>query len=234
MYRRIVLKIGGESLCSEGNKCIDLKEIDFLCNEIKNIKELGVQVAIVMGGGNIMRGRELISNNIISPATADYMGMLATLINALALQDALEKHKIETRVQTALPVAAVAEPFIRRKCISHIEKGRVVILAAGTGNPYVTTDTAAALRAAEIKADIILKATKVDGVYTDDPTVNKQAKKFTNISYLDVVNNQLKVMDPTAMTMCMENKIPIIVFSLKPAGNLCRVVKGEKIGTYIS
>ncbi len=234
MYRRIVLKIGGESLVTEGKKGIDLNEVEFLCNEIKSIKELGVEIAIVMGGGNIIRGRELSFSNIISHATADYMGMLATLINALALQDALERHGLETRVQSALMVASVAEPFIRRKCISHLEKGRVVILAAGTGNPYVTTDTAAALRAAELKADIILKATKVDGVYTDDPAINKQAKKLSTISYLEVVNNNLKVMDPTAMTMCMENKIPIIVFSLKPTGNLLKAVKGEKIGTYIS
>ncbi|MFN7181611.1 MAG: UMP kinase [Planctomycetota bacterium] len=233
MYKRIVLKIGGESLCSEGKKGIDLNEIDFLCKEIKTVKELGIEIAVVIGGGNIIRGRELSSNNIISPATADYMGMLATLINAIALQDALEKCGIETRVQTALTVASVAEPFIRRKCISHLSKGRIVILAAGTGNPYVTTDTAAALRAAEIKADVILKATKVDGVYTDDPNINRQAKKLDTISYLDIVNNRLKVMDSTAITMCMENKIPVVVFSLKPSGNLLKVIKGEKIGTYI-
>jgi uridylate kinase len=234
MYKRIVLKIGGESLTAEGVRGIDLKEVDFLCDEIKGVKELGVEIVIVIGGGNIIRGRDLSSSGIVSPATADYIGMLATVINALALQDALEKKGVETRVQTALPVHAVAEPYIRRKCISHLSKGRVVIIAAGTGNPFVTTDTAAALRAAEIKAEVVLKATKVDGVYTDDPLINKNAKKLLKISYLEVVNNALKVMDSTAITMCMDNRIPIIVFSLKPAGNLIRVVKGERIGTYIS
>ncbi len=234
MYKRVVLKVSGESLSSEGKKGIDLKEVDFLCKEIVSIKKLGVQIAIVIGGGNIIRGRELSTSGIIYPATADYIGMLGTIINALALQDALEKHSVETRVLTALPVQSVAEPFIRRRCISHLTKGRVVILAAGTGNPYVTTDTAAALRAAEIKADVILKATKVDGVYTDDPLINKKAEKFHKLSYLDVVNKSLKVMDYTAMTMCMDNKIPIIVFSLKPKGNLLKVIKEEKIGTLIS
>lgn len=234
MYKRVVLKISGESLSSEGKKGIDIEEIGFLCKEIISVKKLGVQIAIVIGGGNIIRGKELSTSGMIYPATADYMGMLGTVINALALQDALEKYSVQTRVLSALPVQAVAEPFIRRRCLSHLEKGRVVILAGGTGNPYVTTDTASALRAAELKADVILKATKVDGVYTDDPLVNKKAKKIHKISYLDVINNSLKVMDHTAMTMCMENKIPIIVFSLKPQGNLLKVIKGERIGTLIS
>lgn len=234
LYKRIVLKISGESLSNEGEKGISLEEVDFLCKEIISVKKLGVQIAIVVGGGNIIRGKELADSEIIYPATADYMGMLATLINALALQDALEKYSVQTRVLTALPVQAVAEPFIRRRCIAHLEKSRVVILAGGTGNPYVTTDTASALRAAEIKADVILKATKVDGVYTDDPITNKKAKKLDKISYLEVINKGLKIMDHTAMTMCMDNKIPIIVFSLKPTENLLKVVRGEKVGTLIS
>ena len=204
-----------------------------IAGDIGEIQALGVQTALVIGGGNIFRGLAASARGM-DRATADYMGMLATVINALALQDALERHNVTTRVVTAIEMRAVAEPFIRRRAIRHLEKGRVVIFAAGTGNPYFTTDTAAALRAMEIKADVILKGTKIDGVYTADPMIDRDATKYNTISYLQVLERQLKVMDTTAISLCMDNKLPIVVFSLRESGNIRRVVLGEAIGTIVS
>jgi len=204
-----------------------------IASDVSEIQGLGVQTAIVIGGGNIFRGLAASARGM-DRATADYMGMLATVINALALQDALEQHSVVTRVVTAIEMRAVAEPFIRRRAIRHLEKGRVVIFAAGTGNPYFTTDTAAALRAMEIKADVILKGTKVDGIYTADPLLEPDATKFPTISYLQVLQRQLKVMDTTAISLCMDNKLPIVVFNLREPGNVRRVVLGEDIGTTVS
>ena len=201
--------------------------------DIGEIQSLGVETAIVIGGGNIFRGIAASARGM-DRATADYMGMLATVINALALQDALEQHGVVTRVVTAIEMRAVAEPFIRRRAIRHLEKGRVVIFAAGTGSPYFTTDTAAALRAMEIRADVILKGTKVDGIYTADPMKDPEATKYTKISYLQVLERQLKVMDATAISLCMDNKLPIVVFNLRQAGNIRRVVLGDPIGTTVS
>ena len=203
-----------------------------IARDVGDIQALGVQTSIVIGGGNIFRG-VAASVRGMDRATADYMGMLATVINGLALQDALEQQNIQTRVVTAIEMRAVAEPFIRRRAIRHMEKGRVVIFAAGTGNPYFTTDTAAALRAMEIKADVILKGTKVDGVYTADPMLDPTATKFASISYLQVLERQLKVMDATAISLCMDNKLPIVVFNLREAGNIRRVVQGEPVGTTV-
>lgn len=203
-----------------------------IARDVGDIQALGVQTAIVIGGGNIFRG-VAASVRGMDRATADYMGMLATVINGLALQDALEQQQIQTRVVTAIEMRAVAEPFIRRRAIRHMEKGRVVIFAAGTGNPYFTTDTAAALRAMEIKAEVILKGTKVDGVYTADPMLDPTATKFASISYLQVLERQLKVMDATAISLCMDNKLPIVVFNLREAGNIRRVVQGEPVGTTV-
>lgn len=212
---------------------IDNRVLEYFTQEIKQIHRSQVEIAIVVGGGNIFRGRTA-GDRGISRVTADNMGMLATVINALALQDFLENADIPTRVQTAIEMRAVAEPYIRRRAIRHLEKGRVVIMAAGTGNPYFTTDTAAALRAAEIKADAVIKATKVDGVYESDPVANRNAVKYETISYLDVLNLGLKVMDSTAVSLCMDNNIPIIVFNFNQTGNLLRVIIGDKIGTIIS
>ncbi len=204
-----------------------------IAQDVAAIQALGVETAIVIGGGNIFRGLAASARGM-DRATADYMGMLATVINGLALQDALEQQGVVTRVVTAIEMRAVAEPFIRRRAIRHLEKGRVVIFAAGTGNPYFTTDTAAALRAMEIKADVILKGTKVDGVYTADPMIDPQATKYANISYLQVLEQRLKVMDATAISLCMDNKLPIVVFNLREAGNVERVVLGEPIGTTVT
>jgi uridylate kinase len=211
---------------------IDPKVVEQIALEIKSISELGVQVGIVIGGGNIFRGLSASARGM-DRVQADYMGMLATVINAMALQDYLERHGVFTRVQTAIRMEEIAEPFIRRRAIRHLEKGRVVIFAAGTGNPYFTTDTAASLRAIEIEADAILKGTKVDGVYDSDPKINLEAKKFDTLSYLDIVKRGLKVMDTTAVTLCMDNKLPIIVFNLTQPGNLKRVILGEKLGTKV-
>lgn len=230
-YKRVLLKLSGEAFCKEKGG-LDTEEIDFIANELKDAKTVGAEIAIVVGGGNIVRGHEL-SQKGITQATGDYMGMLATVINALALQDVLEKKGLSTRVQTAIPIQSVAEPFIRRRSISHLEKGRVVILAAGTGSPHFTTDTAAALRATELGAQVLLKATKVDGVYSDDPHKNSKAKRFYTITYLDALNKSLGIMDATAISMCMEYDLPIIVFNLKKSGNITRAVKGEKIGTLV-
>jgi uridylate kinase len=232
-FKRILLKISGEGFCPTGKGGIDIEETQFLAREIVSVAKEKVQLAIVVGGGNIVRGSQL-SNLGVTRATADYMGMLGTVINALALQDIVEKMGVPTRLLTAIPMEAVAEPFIRRRCIRHLEKGRVVVMAAGTGNPYFTTDTTAALRATEINADAILKATKVKGVYDSDPVKNPKAKMYNSLSYMDVLNEKLKVMDSTAITLCMENNIPIIVFNLKEKGNILKVVKGGKIGTVIS
>jgi len=231
-YKRILLKISGEILTGKGNFGIDPKVMQQIAREIQEVKNLGVEVAIVIGGGNIFRGM-VASSKGMDRASADYMGMLATVMNAIALQDSLEKIDVQTRVQTAIEMREVAEPYIRRRAIRHLEKGRVVIFAGGTGNPYFTTDTTASLRAMEIGAEVILKATKVDGIYDADPLLNKRAQKFDELTYLDVLKKQLKVMDATAISLCMDHQIPIIVFSLKKKGNVKRVILGEKVGTKV-
>ena len=233
VYKRALLKLSGEALMGEQQYGVDPAVATRIALDVESIQTLGVETAIVIGGGNIFRGL-VASARGMDRATADYMGMLATVINALALQDALEQQGVVTRVVTAIEMRAVAEPFIRRRAIRHLEKGRVVIFAAGTGSPYFTTDTAAALRAMEIKADVILKGTKVDGIYTADPMVDPQATKYLKISYLQVLERQLKVMDATAISLCMDNKLPIVVFNLRQAGNIRRVVLGEPIGTTVS
>ncbi len=233
IYKRALLKLSGEALMGEQQFGVDPAVATRIARDVGEIQGLGVETAIVIGGGNIVRGLAASARGM-DRATADYMGMLATVINALALQDALEQQGINTRVVTAIEMRAVAEPFIRRRAIRHLEKGRVVIFAAGTGNPYFTTDTAAALRAMEIKADVILKGTKVDGIYTADPMIDTAATKYDTISYLQVLERQLKVMDATAISLCMDNKLPIVVFNLRQAGNIRKVVLGEAIGTTVS
>lgn len=232
-YRRILIKLSGEALGGDSGTGIDPKAVRDMAHQIGEVRKLGVEVVIVIGGGNIFRGLAG-SERGIERATGDYMGMLATVINSLALQDALEKDGIATRVQTAITMVQVAEPFIRRRAVRHLEKGRVVIFGAGTGNPYFSTDTAAALRANEMGAEVILKATKVDGIYDTDPKKNPKAKRFTQISYLDALQKQLKVMDSTAFSLCMDNKMPIIVFDLFKPHNLKKVVMGEKVGTLVT
>src|SRR5699024_7458455 len=232
-YRRIVLKLSGEALSGKQGYGIDPQVIQSIASQIKEVAELGVEVAIVVGGGNIWRGK-VGSEMGMDRATADYMGMLATIMNSLALQDSLENNGIPTRVQTSIEMRQVAETYIRRKAIRHLEKKRVIIFAAGTGNPYFSTDTTAALRAAEIEAEVILMAkNNVDGVYSDDPQTNKEAKKYTEITYMDMLNEGLGVMDSTASSLCMDNDIQLIVFSIMEAGNIKRVVQGEPIGTTI-
>jgi uridylate kinase len=231
-YKRILLKLSGEALMGEQGYGIDPATIIRIASEIKDVHELGVEVAIVVGGGNIFRGVALSARGM-DRASADSIGMLATMINALALQDALEKQNVFTRVMSAIEVNKIAEPFIRRRAIRHVEKGRVVIFAAGTGNPYFTTDSAAALRALEIKADAILKATKVEGIYTADPTTNPTATMFDRITYLDVIQRDLKVMDTSAISLCRQSGVPIHVFNLHTPGNIARVVRGERIGTVV-
>jgi uridylate kinase len=231
-YRRILLKLSGEALGGTAGIGICPTAVHDVARQIRQVRELGVEVVIVVGGGNIFRGLQG-SEQGIDRATGDYMGMLATVINALALQDALEKLKVATRVQSAIAMAQVAEAFIRRRAMRHLEKGRVVIFGGGTGNPYFSTDTAAALRANEVGADVILKATKVDGIYDSDPKKNPNAKRYTNITYLQALQKQLKVMDSTAFSLCMDNKMPIIVFDLFGPDNLVRVVRGEKVGTTV-
>lgn len=232
-YTRIVLKLSGESLQGPHGAAIDAETVVRVAAELKEISDIGVQVAIMVGGGNIFRGTRQKSLSV-DRATADYMGMLATVINGLALQDALEKQGAHTRVLSAIDMRQVAEPFIRRRATRHLEKGRIVIFAAGTGNPYFSTDTAAALRAMEIKADVILKATRVDGIYDADPEKVQGARRFEHITYLDVLQRGLAVMDSTAISLCMDNKMPIIVFDLNQAGNLKRVVLGEKVGSLVT
>ena len=231
-YKRILLKLSGESLMGSRDYGIDSGVLSVFAEEIRTVKDLGVEVGIVIGGGNIYRG---IDNSVdgIDKVTGDHMGMLATVINALALQNALEKHGLFTRCQTAINMERIAEPFIRRRAIRHLEKGRIVIFAAGTGNPYFTTDTAAALRAIEIEADVILKGTRVDGIYDSDPEKNASAIRFPEISYLDVLKKDLRVMDLTAITLCKENKLPIIIFNMNTPGNLRRVVLGEGVGSKV-
>ena len=232
-YKRVLLKLSGEALMGDKGFGIDPDVVRRMATEIKDVHELGVEIAVVIGGGNIFRGLAA-SVQGFDRISADHMGMLATVINALALQDALEKIDVYTRVQSAIEMREVAEMFIRRRAVRHLEKGRVVIFAAGTGNPYFSTDTTAALRAMEIKAEVILKGTKVDGVYTADPMLDPAATKYPTISYLQVLERQLKVMDATAISLCMDNKLPIVVFNLREPGNIRRVVMGEPIGTTVS
>ena len=233
IFQRILLKLSGEALGGPTSYGVDPQRALQIALEIQEVHETGVQIAIVIGGGNIFRGVTEPAREMDRVA-ADHMGMLGTVINALALQDALEKLSVNTRVMTAIAMHQVAEPFIRRRAIRHLEKGRVVIFAAGTGSPYFTTDTAAALRAMEIRADVILKGTKGDGIYTADPMLDSAATKYTQISYLQVLEKQLKVMDATAISLCMDNKLPIVVFNLRKAGNIRRVVLGDPIGTMVS
>jgi uridylate kinase len=231
-FKRILLKLSGEALMGDGKYGISPKVLQQIAGEIREIVELGVEVGIVIGGGNIFRGVSA-STEGMDRASADYMGMLATVINGLALQDALEKLGVFTRVQSAIDMQQLAEPYIRRRAVRHLEKGRVVIFAAGTGNPYFTTDTAASLRAMEIHADVICKATKVDGIYSADPVKDPSATRYRHLSYLDVLKKNLKVMDSTAISLCMDNDLPIIVFDLGVKGNITRVVLGEEIGTTV-
>ena len=232
VYKRILCKISGEALKGKEPYGIHQPTLESIVYEVKEVYETETQVALVVGGGNIFRGVEASASGM-ERAAADYMGMLATVFNALALQNALEKLRIPTRVQTAIKMQELAEPYIRRRAIRHLEKGRIVIFAGGTGNPFFTTDTAASLRAMEIGAEVILKATKVDGVYTSDPMKVKEAKKITEITYMEVLKRGLKVMDTTAISLCMENKLPIIVFNLTVKGNLKRIVEGVHIGTIV-
>jgi uridylate kinase len=233
VYKRVLLKLSGEALMGDQPFGIDPAVASQIAHEIHEIQQLGVQTGIVIGGGNLFRGLAASARGM-DRATGDYMGMLATVINALALQDALEHQGVLTRVATAIEMRAVAEPFIRRRAVRHLEKGRVVIFAAGTGNPYFTTDTAAALRAMEMRADVLLKATKVDGIYTADPMIHGDAEKYDRISYLQVLERGLKVMDATAISLCMDNKLPIIVFNLTTPGNMRRVISGEPVGTTVT
>ncbi|HEY1267098.1 MAG TPA: UMP kinase [Candidatus Binatia bacterium] len=232
-YKRVILKVSGEALGGEEKYGIDSATIGSFAEEIKEVKALGCEMAIVIGGGNIFRGAQL-SESGMERATADYMGMLGTVINSLALQDALEKIGVSTRVMSAIEMRQVAEPYIRRRATRHLEKGRVVIFAGGTGNPYFTTDTTASLRAMEIGAEVILKATKVAGVFDSDPMKNREAKKYGRLSYIEVLNKELKVMDSTAISLCMDNHLPIVVFNLMEKGNIKRVVCGEEIGTLVA
>jgi uridylate kinase len=232
-YRRIVLKLSGEALAGSQGYGIDPAVLDRIAAEVREVTVLGVQVAIVIGGGNIFRGGAASAGGM-DRATADYMGMLATIINALALQDALEKAGMQTRVLSAIEMRAVAEPYIRRRAIRHLEKGRVVIFAAGTGNPFFTTDTAGALRAVEIGADAIMKATKVDGIYSADPKYDSTAERLARMTYIEVLNRRLQVMDTTAISLCMENALPIVVFDLTRSGNIKRIVLGEPVGSIVT
>ncbi len=232
-YKRVVIKMSGEGLQGNEPAGISLNVLSYVCEEIKKVWEIGVQVGVVVGGGNIFRGGEKFSLFGLDRAVADYMGMLATVINGLALQNGLEKIGVPTRVMSAIEIRQVAEPYIRRRAIRHMEKNRVIIFVSGTGNPYFTTDTAAALRGAEIHADLIIKATKVDGVYSTDPRRHEDAVKYESLSYIDVIKQRLQVMDITAITMCMENRIPIVVLDVNRPDNLKKAVLGEHIGTLI-
>lgn len=233
IYKRVLLKLSGETLAAEdGGFGIDQKAIENIAKEVLEAKRLGVEIAIVIGGGNIFRG-STAGGLGMERATADYMGMLATVINGLALQHALESQGIDTRVQTAIEIHQLAEPYVRRRAIRHLEKGRVIIFAGGTGNPYFTTDTAASLRAMEIGADVIFKATKVDGVYSSDPMKDENATKFTEVSYLEVLQKGLKVMDSTSVSLCMDNKLPMVIFNVRKKSNIKRILQGEKIGTTV-
>jgi uridylate kinase len=233
VFKRILLKLSGEALAAGQGFGVDSQRVQEIAAELQEVHSLGVQIAVVVGGGNFFRGVAEQARDM-DRVSADHMGMLATVINALALQDALEKHGVYTRVMSAIEMNQVAEPFIRRRAMRHLEKGRLVIFAAGTGNPYFSTDTAASLRAMEIKADVILKATKVDGIYDADPFVVKDAKMFDQISYMDVLRKGLQVMDSTAISLCKDNNLPIIIFNLNRSGNIKRVLTGEKIGSLVS
>ena len=232
-YRRILLKLGGEALAGEDGSGIDPHRVEGLATVIKQIKDNDVEVAIVLGAGNLWRGKDGLAHGM-ERASADHMGMLATVMNSLALQDALERHGIVTRVQTAIEMRAIAEPYIRLRAIRHLEKGRVVIIGAGTGNPYFTTDTAAALRAMEVNADVLIKATKVDAVYDRDPNVDPDAKRFDRLSYIEALNLRVGVMDSTAISLCMDNDLPIIVVNLWVANSIQRAIMGEQAGTIVS
>ena len=232
-YQRVLLKLSGEALMGGQSFGIDSVVADQIASEIAEVQPLGAEIAIVIGGGNIFRGLAASASGM-DRATADYMGMLATVMNALALSDAIERHGAETRVVTAIEMREVAEPFIRRRAVRHLEKGRIVLFAAGTGNPYFTTDTAAALRAMEIKAEVILKATRVDGIFTADPALDPTATRIDSISHLEVLEQQLRVMDSTAISLCMENKLPIVVFNLLTAGNIRRALCGEDVGSLVT
>ena len=229
-YKRVLLKLSGEAIGGEEKKGVDADTLGKICDQIKNMVDLGVEVAIVVGGGNFWRGRY---GHQMERTTSDYMGMLATAMNGLALQDSLEARGLKTRLQTAIEMRQIAEPYIKRKALKHLEKGRVVIFSCGTGNPFFTTDTAAALRSAEIEAEVILLAKTIDGVYSADPKIDQSATKYDKITYLDILNKDLKVMDSTATSLCRDNKIPLIVFGIDEPENMIKIVKGEKIGTYI-
>jgi uridylate kinase len=231
-YKRVVLKLSGEAFGADGGHGVDADASRAIARELVPLAEAGTQVGVVIGGGNILRG-SVFASATIGRATADYMGMLATVINAMALQESLEAMNVPARVMTAIAMAQVAEPYIRRRAIRHMEKGRIVVFAGGTGNPYFSTDTAAALRAAEIKADALLKATKVDGVYDADPMTHPGAKKFDRLTYREVLERELRVMDMTAISLCKENHLPVIVFDMRGAGNIARAVRGETIGTFV-
>jgi uridylate kinase len=233
-FERILLKLSGEAFCAPGGFGVDPHELDVIAREIRRAAALGVQMAVVVGGGNIIRGARLAAEGHIHRATADYMGMLGTVINALALREKLVALGIDSRVMSAIEIRAVAEPFIRGRALRHMEKGRVVILAAGTGNPFFSTDTCAALRATELECDILLKATKVDGVYTADPRKDPSAQRYDTLTFAEAIARGLKIMDMTALTMCQENEIPVLVFDFKQAGNIETVVRGGRIGTLIS
>ncbi|MFQ5898606.1 MAG: UMP kinase [Candidatus Methylomirabilia bacterium] len=233
VYRRIVLKLSGEALAGGRGYGIDPDVLVGIAGEVREVADLGVQIALVIGGGNIFRGLAA-STGGMDRATADYMGMLATVVNALALQDAVEKTGVPTRVLSAIEMRAVSEPYIRRRAMRHLEKGRVVIFAAGTGNPFFTTDTAAALRAAEIGAEVILKATQVDGVYSSDPKKDATAKRIPRLTYIEVLNRGLQIMDATAISLCMDNKLPIVIFDLTTRGNITRIVTGEPVGSLVT
>ncbi len=232
-FKRILLKFSGEILGTDGGGGLDFNKLKVFSREIAEVKALGTEIGLVIGGGNILRGSSTTESGM-DRVSADYMGMLATVINALAFQNALEQTGVHTRVLTAIKMEQLAEPYIKRRAIRHLEKGRVIILAGGTGNPYFTTDTAAALRAIEIEADVVIKGTKVDGVYDGDPMVDPNAKRFDSLKYIDVLNKGLRVMDATAVSLCMENSLPIVVFNLTETGNLMRVVQGEDVGTTVS
>jgi uridylate kinase len=232
LYKRVLLKVSGEALMGERNYGIDLETVDQIASDVKQGVETGAQICLVIGGGNIFRGLAGATHGI-ERATADYMGMLATMMNSLALQAAIERHGVQTRVLSALEMKEVAEPYIRRRATRHLEKGRVIIFAAGTGNPFFTTDTAAGLRAVEIGADIVCKATKVDGIYDSDPMLNPNAVRYRELTYLDVLSQKLKVMDSTAISLCMDNELPVLVFNMLEAGNLKRAMLGEPIGTVV-
>ena len=233
-FKRVLIKLSGEALQGSYQFGIDPSEVHRISLEIAEVHRNGIQIGLVIGGGNIFRGKEIVRQLGIEPATADTMGMLATVMNCLAMQAALEKIGVDTRVQTAIPMPPVAEPFIRRRAIRHMEKGRIVIFGAGTGNPFFSTDTAAALRAMEISADVLIKATKVDGIYDSDPELNPKAVKFDRLTYIDLLNRRLEVMDSTAITLCMENNLPILVLNLWDSKALHRALRGEHVGTLVS